>query len=53
MASYAACFRARLHRQLANCQRYVTGLFPACRSKVERRNERLPDSSYDALHQFI
>jgi len=53
VASYAACFRARLHSQLANCQRYVKGLFPACRSNVERMNERLPDSSYDALHHFI
>ncbi len=53
MASYAACFRPRLHGQLAHCQQYVKGLFHACRSNVERMNERLPDSSYDALHHFI
>ena len=53
MASYARCFRPRLHGQLAHCQQYVKGLFHACRSNVERMNERLPDSSYDALHHFI
>ena len=53
MAAYAACFRPRLHGQLAHCQQYVKGLFYACRSNVERMNERLPDSSYDALHHFI
>lgn len=53
MARYAACFRARLHSQLATCQRHVKGLLHACRRNVERLNERLPDSSYDALHQFI
>lgn len=53
MASYAACFRPRLHGQLAHCQQYIKGLFHACRSNVERMNERLPDSSYDALHHFI
>ena len=53
MARYAACFRPRLHGQLAHCQQYVKGLFHACRSNVERMNERLPDSSYDALHHFI
>ncbi|MGI4734114.1 MAG: IS701 family transposase [Janthinobacterium lividum] len=53
VASYAACFRPRLHGQLAHCQQYVKGLFHACRSNVERMNERLPDSSYDALHHFI
>lgn len=53
MASYATCFRPRLHGQLAHCQQYVKGLFHACRSNVERMNERLPDSSYDALHHFI
>ena len=53
MASYAPCFRPRLHGQLAHCQQYIKGLFHACRSNVERMNERLPDSSYDALHHFI
>ena len=53
MARYAACFRPRLHGQLAHCQQYVKGLFHACRSNVERMNERLPDSNYDALHHFI
>ncbi len=53
MASYAGCFRPRLQGQLAHCQQYVKGLFHACRSNVERMNERLPDSSYDALHHFI
>ena len=53
MASYAACFRPRLHGQLAHCQQYIKGLFHACRSNVERMNERLPDSNYDALHHFI
>lgn len=53
MAGYTACFRARLHGQLAHCQQYVKGLFHACRSNVERLNERLPDSSYDALHHFL
>ncbi len=53
MASYAACFRPRLHGQLAHCQQYIKGLFHACRSNVERMNERLPDSTYDALHHFI
>ena len=53
MARYAACFRPRLYGQLAHCQQYVKGLFHACRSNVERMNERLPDSSYDALHHFI
>ena len=53
MASYAACFRPRLHGQRAHCQQYVKGLFHACRSNVERMNERLPDASYDALHHFI
>ena len=53
MARYAACFRPRLHGQLAHCQQYVKGLFHDCRSNVERMNERLPDSSYDALHHFI
>ena len=53
MARYAACFRPRLHGQLAHCQQYVKGLFHACRSNVERMNERLPDSTYDALHHFI
>ena len=53
MASYARCFRPRLHGQLVHCQQYVKGLFHACRSNVERMNERLPDSSYDALHHFI
>ena len=53
MASYATCFRPRLHGQLAHCQQYIKGLFHACRSNVERMNERLPDSNYDALHHFI
>lgn len=53
MASYAACFQPRLHGQLAHSQQYIKGLFHACRSNVERINERLPDSSYDALHHFI
>lgn len=53
MASYASCFRPRLHGQLAHCQQYVKGLFHACRSNVERMNERLPDTGYDALHHFI
>ena len=53
MARYAACFRPRLHGQLAHCQQYVKGMFHDCRSNVERMNERLPDSSYDALHHFI
>jgi SRSO17 transposase len=53
VASYATCFRPRLHGQLAHCQQYIKGLFHACRSNVERINERLPDSSYDALHHFI
>ena len=53
VASYARCFRPRLHGQLAHCQQYAKGLFHACRSNVERMNERLPDSSYDALHHFI
>lgn len=53
MASYASCFRPRLHGQLAHCQQYLKGLFHACRSNVERMNERLPDSTYDALHHFI
>jgi SRSO17 transposase len=53
VASYAACFRARLHGQLAHCQQYIKGLFHACRSNVERMTERLPDSTYDALHHFI
>ena len=53
MASYTACFRPRLHGQLAHCQQYIKGLFHACRSNVERMNERLPDSTYDALHHFI
>ena len=53
VASYARCFRPRLHGQLAHCQQYVKGLFPACRSNVERMNERLPDSTYDVLHHFI
>ena len=53
MASYAACFRPRLHGQLAHCQQYIKGLFHACRSNVERMNGRLPDSTYDALHHFI
>jgi SRSO17 transposase len=53
VAGYAACFRPRLHGQLAHCQQYVKGLFHACRSNVERMNERLPDSGYDALHHFI
>ena len=53
MASYAACFRPRLHGQLVHCQQYVKGLFHACRSNVERMNERLPDARYDALHHFI
>ena len=53
MASYATCFRPRLHGQLAHCQQYIKGLFHACRSNVERMNEHLPDSSYDALHHFI
>ncbi len=52
MASYATCFRPRLHGQLAHSQQYINGLFHACRSNVERMNERLPDSSYDALHHF-
>ena len=50
MASYASCFRARLHGQLGHCQQYGKGLFHTCRSNVERLNERLPDASYDALH---
>lgn len=53
MASYAACFRPRLHGQLAHCQQYVKGLFHACRSNVERMSERLPNAGYDALHHFI
>ena len=53
VASYAACFRPRLHGQLVHCWQYVKGLFHACRSNVERMNERLPDSTYDALHHFI
>ncbi|MGI4832620.1 MAG: IS701 family transposase [Janthinobacterium lividum] len=53
VASYAACFRPRLHGQLAHCQQYIKGLFHACRSNVARMNERLPDSTYDALHHFI
>ena len=53
VASYTACFRPRLHGQLVHCQQYIKGLFHACRSNVERMNERLPDSSYDALHHFI
>lgn len=53
MASYTACFRPRLQGQLTHCQQYIKGLFHACRSNVERMNERLPDSSYDALHHFI
>jgi len=52
VAGYAACFRARLHGQSAHCQQYGKGLFHACRSNVERMNERLPDSTYDALHHF-
>lgn len=40
-------------RTLAHCQQYIMGLFHACRSNVERLSERLPDSSYDALHHFI
>jgi hypothetical protein len=31
----------------------IKGLFHACRSNVERMDERLPDSNYDALHHFI
>ena len=53
MASYVRCFRPRLHGQPAHCQQYVKGLFHTCRINVERMNERLPDSSYDALHHFI
>lgn len=53
MASYAACFRPRLHGQLAHRQQYIKGLFHACRSNVERMNERLSDSTYDAPHHFI
>ena len=53
MASYASCFRPRLHGQLVHCQQYIKGLFHACRSNVACMNERLPDSSYDALHHFI
>ena len=53
MASYARCFRPRLHGQLVHCQQYVKGLFHGCRSNVERMNERLPASSYDALPRFI
>jgi SRSO17 transposase len=53
VSGYAGLFRPRLHGQLAHCQQYVKGLFHACRSNVERMNERLPDSTYDALHHFI
>ena len=53
VATYAHLFRPRLHGQLANCQRYLKGLFHDCRSNAERMNERLPDAQYDALHHFI
>ena len=53
MARYATGFRPRLPGPLAPCQPYITGLLHACRSNGERMNERLPDSSDDALHHFI
>ncbi len=40
-------------KQLSDSQKYIKELFHACRSNVERLNERLPDSTYDALHHFI
>jgi hypothetical protein len=52
-ASYVACFQPWLHGQLTHCQRYVKRLFHACRSNVERMNERLPDSVYDAPPHLI
>ncbi|MBC7447232.1 MAG: IS701 family transposase [Hymenobacteraceae bacterium] len=40
-------------KRLGYCQQYVKGLFHACRSNIERMEERLPDTSYDGLHHFI
>ena len=53
MASYADCFRLRLHSQLICYQKYARISFYAFHSNLRRMNERLPDSTYDTLHHFI
>jgi SRSO17 transposase len=50
---YGSWFASRLGTRLRYCQQYVKGLFHACRSNIERMEERLPDTSYDGLHHFM